>query len=143
MANEYGIFNDGAVVLEYWHGIIHINELEQHESQQGADPLIQKESNVLADCREAFFELSNEELHLYSQTVLARHEQTHNKVALVINAQTWDIASNFSEQLWGSNNLVMLFHNLDAACIWLELDGRNVEKRLLKLKKNCLSEQVI
>lgn len=135
MANEYGIFNDGAVVLEYWHGIININELEQHESQQGADPLIQKESNVLADCREAFFELSNEELHFYSQTVLARHGQIHNKVALVINAQAWDIASNFSEQLWGSNNLVMSFHNLDAACIWLNWMGVMLKNVCLNLKK--------
>jgi hypothetical protein len=143
MANEYGIFNDGAVVLEYWHGVIKFKELQQHESQQGSDLLIQKNSRVLADCREAFFELSDEELHLYSETVLTRHQQTHHKVALVINPETWDIVSNFSEQLWGTNNLVMSFHSLDAASMWLELDSRNVEKRLLKLKKTCLSEQTI
>lgn len=141
MANNYGVFNDGAVVLEYWHGVIKLRELQEHESQQGSDLLIQKNSRVLADCREAFFELSDEEVSLYSKTVLTRHEQTHNKVALVINPDTWDIVNHFSEQLWGTNNLVMSFHSLDAASIWLELDSRNVEKRLLKLKETWLSEQ--
>ncbi|MGR6873178.1 hypothetical protein ACU6U9_12915 [Pseudomonas sp. HK3] len=134
MANDYGVFNQGAVVLEYWSGVITLDELLKHELQQSEDSLIQKCSMVLVDCRDALFKVDQTGVKIFSQHILARQKYTFKKVALLINPNTWDIASDYSEQFWGSDNTVMAFHSLDAASVWLDLDGHNVEKRLFKLK---------
>ena len=143
MANEYGVFNQGSVVLEYWNGVITLDELLKHELQQREDALIEKQSMVIVDCRDALFDVDQAGVEIFSQRILARQAYTFIKVALLINANTWELASNYSDYFWGSDNLVMSFHSLEAASVWLELDSKNVEKRLIKLKQICLNEHVI
>lgn len=139
MASEFGVFNQGSVILEYWYGNITLEEMLQHEVVQSQDTLIHNQSILVADCRDAVFELSENDLEQLSQAVLERTRDVPHKVALIINPDTWDLASDYSQRMWPFNKEVMAFHSLDSASIWLDLDSKNLQKRLLSLKASCLS----
>ena len=141
MANEYGVFNQGTVVLEYWAGEIGLQEMLDHEREQSQDTNIKEGSIVIADCREAVFSLSEPEIQSICHSTLSRVGYQQKKVAIVINPHTWDIANNYSGYSWGSGNDVLCFHSHQAACAWLELDSDNVQKRLMNLKQVCLSQE--
>jgi hypothetical protein len=138
MANEYGVFNQGTVVLEYWCGAVTLEELLEHESEQSEDAIIQSASMVIADCRDAFFQLDQTGVATISQSTLSREGYSQKKVALIINPDTWDIANDYSEQFWGTSNDVLCFHGIEAASAWLDLDSTNLKKRFMKLKQVCL-----
>jgi hypothetical protein len=139
MANEYGVFNQGTIVLEYWSGEIGLQEMLDHEREQSQDPSLKEGSVVIADCRDAVFSLTEPELRAICQSTLSRVGYQQKKVAIVINPHTWDIAHNYSAHFWGSSNDVLCFHSHQAACAWLELDSANVQKRLMNLKQVCLT----
>lgn len=139
MASEYGVFNQGTVVLEYWRGEITLEEMLHHETIQRQDVLIHNQSILVADCRDAVFQLSETCIEQLSRVILDRTGDAPHKVALIINPDTWDLATDYSQKMWSFNKEVMAFHSLDAASVWLDLDSKNLQKRLLSLKASCLS----
>jgi hypothetical protein len=143
MANEYGVFNQGTIVLEYWAGNVNLQELLEHERQQSQDVTIEHATMVIADCREAIFSLDQFDISAICESTLSRASYREKQVALIINPQTWDLASDYSAHFWGSSNNVLCFHSLEAACAWLELDGNNLQKRLMQVKQACMSQQII
>lgn len=143
MANEYGVFNQGAVVLEFWSGVITLDELLAHELEQSQDLTIKDAAIVVADCRDAHFKLDKFDILSISQSTLARDGYHKKKIAIIINADTWDIANDYSEQFWGTGNEVFCFHSIEAASAWLGLDSKNLQKRFATLKKICTHGQTI
>jgi len=143
MANYYGIFNQGSVLLECWEGVITLAEMLQHETLQRDDPLVRDFSLVVADCREATFNLTSEELAQYSQFMLSRGTYSGKKVALIINSESWDMANIYNDLFWSADNEIMSFHSIDAASAWLELDSKNVQNRLARLKESCLNQATV
>ncbi|NVK38315.1 MAG: hypothetical protein HWE18_10345 [Gammaproteobacteria bacterium] len=139
MASEYGVFNQGSVVLEYWLGEVTLDEMLQHELIQNQDALIHNQSIVVVDCRDAVFQLTPDCIEQFSQVILNRPRDIFHKVALIIHPDSWELATDYSQRLWQSNKEVMAFHSLDAASVWLDLDSKNLQKRLTSLKATCMA----
>lgn len=143
MANYYGIFNQGSVLLERWEGVITLAEMLEHETLQRNDPLVGDFSLAVVDCRKATFDLSPKQLAQYSEFILSRGTYSGKKVALIINSGTWDMANTYNDHFWSAENETMSFHSIDAASAWLELDSKNVQNRLTKLKESCLNQATV
>lgn len=134
MANHYGIYNQGTVVLEYWQGEIELEELIEHELAQLKDARIIRKGLLLADCRDAVFNIDIDRIYKFTQLLKDTDKGQSRKFAIIINESTWEKANLYCLQAWQYNVKAITFYDYSAACHWLNFDEANVLARMEKLK---------
>ncbi len=133
MANTYGVFNNGTVVLEYWQGTIKLDELVEHETKQLKDSLIRNSVTAVVDCRDANFDMTLGEVEQFIQVFTSDNNKLKH-MAIVINKQSWKIANEYCHKAWKGGFEILTFFDLESACIWLKFDDKNTHNRLKALK---------
>ncbi len=137
MANTYGIFNNGTVVLEYWNGVVDVGELIEHETSQLNDTLIKNLAVFLVDCRDVDFEMDFKSIEKFIG-IYDTFNKKLKSMAVLINKSGWDITNEYSHQAWTAGFEVITFFDLESACIWLDLDHKNTQHRIQALKKSVI-----
>ena len=69
MANTYGIYNSGSVVLEYWFGNVKAKELFEHQQLQEADDAISDLATSIVDFRDVTFDLTDDEVVQFAEFI--------------------------------------------------------------------------
>lgn len=141
MANHYGIYNQGTVVLEYWQGDIEFEELIEHELLQIKDKGIIGNGVLLADCSNAIFNIENDRIYKFTQLLKDQDKGRFSKLALIVNENTWQKANIYCLQAWQYNVKALTFYDLAAACHWLNFDEGNILSRLNHLKDMLNTQQ--
>lgn len=134
MANVYRVYDDGAFVIERWTGTIEHAELLAHERDQQADESIRDGAVVLADCTDARFETTVDNMHELVEIVAPGGSLGRfRKIALLIADEALELAGAFSGQLDERGLPVVVFVSLDVACAWLGVNADATRARLDEL----------
>lgn len=141
MANNYGIFNQGTVVLEYWQGVIELEEMIEHQLVQIKDKGIIANGVLLADCRDAIFTVDNDRIYKFTQLLKDQDKGHFKKLAIIVNEKSWEKANIYCLQAWQYNVKALTFYNFSAACLWLNFDEANILSRMQQLKDTLNSKQ--
>jgi hypothetical protein len=135
MPNRYGVFDQGALVLEHWAGVVTHDELMAHEINQLQDTTISYGASVLVDATRASFETDADRIH----ELVDLHGRANNKtrlrrVGILVSHDTWDKAQLLAKQAQEYGVTVIIFSSLQVACLWLGLDPGLTQARLDALR---------
>ena len=129
MPNSYVVVDHGRLVLECWTGNVTHDELISHERTQLKDRSIKPGAAVLAYAVDATFETPSDMVHEVSD-LYDSSDNPLEKLAVVVNDDTYDRAQLFSAQSVGFGISIVVFNDVESACAWLDVDPVKVKKQL-------------
>ena len=136
MPNEYGIYDHGRVVLEYWSGDLSFKDLVEHQQDQDRDQQIVNRHITIVDFRDCESDLTELEVRAFADVFQdRRYHGPHHRMALLLKNEDWELGNIYSTQAWGKQITVLAFQSLEAACTWLALDAGNIQTKLNELKQ--------
>ncbi|MBX3305443.1 MAG: hypothetical protein KF751_05245 [Nitrospira sp.] len=137
MAISYDVIREGMVILQYWTGKVTRDDIVAYRYGCLTDPRIKRGASILIDARESLFGVSPEKMRaivdlLYESSFLITHIKNY---APLVNPLTYRLARVQEAIGHLDANSIATFTVLDAACLWLGLDGTMVTSQLELIRK--------
>lgn len=141
MGHEYKIMKAERIVFEIFVGQITKDELLEHDGDLFRDPDLPSAPSVLVDISGASFDPAigeggfGELLQLYAE----HRDKTHGAKVAVVAPKNFQKAKLYERRTASLSMNVIVFNQIDHACIWLGVETRKVQEWIASRRTALLS----